>query len=305
MTPPTAPCIILGWSSPSSWRSSSSPAEPPAPHVNETHYLTKAKHYWDPAYCPGDLFLDSADAHLPFYWTVGWLTKWLSLPAAAWVGRIAAWLLLAVGLAATVHVPSRRRRGRRRSRRSCGSCSSTSATSPASGSSAAFTARAASKASALPTASCCSAWRPSPRAVDGAVDLVRRRGGVARAGRRLGRAGGAGVWLAEPRATRPPLARCCPGLCSAACLSLPGLLPALALDRGVPRRPGRRSGADLCVRAVAAPSGAADAACATSSATQRALRRARRRRFAALAGRGRARSAAADRRRPGERRSRA
>ena len=69
----------------------------PAPHVNETHYLLKAKHYWDPSFCPGDLFLDSADAHLAFYWTVGWLTKWLSLAATAWVGRVAAWALLAVG----------------------------------------------------------------------------------------------------------------------------------------------------------------------------------------------------------------
>ncbi len=69
----------------------------PAPHVNETHYLTKAKHYWNPAYCPGDAFLDSADAHLAYYWTVGWLTLWLPLPAVAWVSRVAAWLLIAVG----------------------------------------------------------------------------------------------------------------------------------------------------------------------------------------------------------------
>ena len=67
----------------------------PAPHVNETHYLAKARNYWDPSYCPGDLFFDSADAHLTFSWTVGWLTTWMSLPAAAWTGRIAAWLLLA------------------------------------------------------------------------------------------------------------------------------------------------------------------------------------------------------------------
>jgi hypothetical protein len=69
----------------------------PAPHVNETHYLLKAKHYWDPSFCPGDAFLDSADAHIPFYWTVGWLTKFVSLSAAAWIGRIAAWILIALG----------------------------------------------------------------------------------------------------------------------------------------------------------------------------------------------------------------
>ncbi|WP_428304713.1 DUF6798 domain-containing protein [Lacipirellula sp.] len=67
------------------------------PHVNETHYLTKAKHYWDASYCPGDLFLDSADPHLAFYWTLGWLTKFLPLTAVAWIGRIAAWALLAAG----------------------------------------------------------------------------------------------------------------------------------------------------------------------------------------------------------------
>ncbi|MBX3425069.1 MAG: hypothetical protein KF688_05260 [Pirellulales bacterium] len=69
----------------------------PAPHVNETHYLAKAKHYWDPSYCPGDQFLDSADPHVAFYWTVGWLTLWLPLPAVAWIGRLAAWGLVAWG----------------------------------------------------------------------------------------------------------------------------------------------------------------------------------------------------------------
>lgn len=67
----------------------------PAPQVNETHYLTKAKHYWNPEWCPGDLFLESADAHLTFYWTVGLLTKWFSLPTVAWIGRIVAWATLA------------------------------------------------------------------------------------------------------------------------------------------------------------------------------------------------------------------
>ena len=68
-----------------------------APHVNETHYLAKAKHYWDASYCPGDLFLDSADPHVAFYWSLGWLTKFLPLTAVAWIGRVAAWTLLAAG----------------------------------------------------------------------------------------------------------------------------------------------------------------------------------------------------------------
>ena len=67
------------------------------PDVNEAHYLAKAKHYWNPNWCPEDHFLQSADAHLVFYWTLGWLTQWVSLPVLAWIGRLAAWTLLAVG----------------------------------------------------------------------------------------------------------------------------------------------------------------------------------------------------------------
>ncbi len=66
-----------------------------APDVNEAHYLCKAKHYWNPDWCRGDLFLESADAHLVFYWTIGWLTRFLSLNAVAWLGRCITWLLLA------------------------------------------------------------------------------------------------------------------------------------------------------------------------------------------------------------------
>ena len=67
----------------------------PPPGVGESHYLPKAKHYWDPAWCRGDLFLESADAHLTFYWCLGWVTKFLSLEATAWLGRSLTWLLLA------------------------------------------------------------------------------------------------------------------------------------------------------------------------------------------------------------------
>ena len=65
------------------------------PDVNEAHYLAKAKHHWNSAWCPGDAFLDSADTHLVFYRTFGWLTLYLSLPAVAWVGRILTWGLMA------------------------------------------------------------------------------------------------------------------------------------------------------------------------------------------------------------------
>ena len=67
----------------------------PPPDVNEAHYLAKAKHYWQPAWCPTDHFLESADAHLVFYWTFGWLTRLSPLPVAAWLGRFFTWFLLA------------------------------------------------------------------------------------------------------------------------------------------------------------------------------------------------------------------
>lgn len=67
----------------------------PPPDVNESHYLAKARHYWNPDWCRGDYFLESADAHLVFYWTFGWLTRFMSLDAVAWFGRVLTWLLLA------------------------------------------------------------------------------------------------------------------------------------------------------------------------------------------------------------------
>lgn len=67
----------------------------PAPEVNETHYLTKAKHYWDPAWCRHDFFLNTADAHQVFYWSFGWVSRLASLPAMAWIGRLLTWTLLA------------------------------------------------------------------------------------------------------------------------------------------------------------------------------------------------------------------
>jgi hypothetical protein len=65
------------------------------PDVGESHYLTKAKHYWNPAWCAGDLFLESRDAHWTFYWAFGWVTRLVSLPASAWIGRAISWGLLA------------------------------------------------------------------------------------------------------------------------------------------------------------------------------------------------------------------
>lgn len=66
-----------------------------APGINESHYLTKAKHAWDPSFAPNDLFLASGNAHWLFSQVAGWLSTWLSLPAVAWVGRVGCWLAMA------------------------------------------------------------------------------------------------------------------------------------------------------------------------------------------------------------------
>ena len=63
----------------------------PVPAVNEAHYLGKAKQYWNPAWCEGDFFLESADAHEVFYWTFGWLTQFTDLATTAWIGRLVVW----------------------------------------------------------------------------------------------------------------------------------------------------------------------------------------------------------------------
>ena len=67
----------------------------PVPDVNEPHYLSKAKHYWDSSWCANDFFVNTADAHQVFYWTFGWLTRYLSLDQVAWLGRLLTWGLLA------------------------------------------------------------------------------------------------------------------------------------------------------------------------------------------------------------------
>ena len=69
----------------------------PVPDVNETVYLTKARHAADPGYAAGDFFLETPDAHGVFYLLLGPLAATLPLDTATWIGRIAGWLALAVG----------------------------------------------------------------------------------------------------------------------------------------------------------------------------------------------------------------
>lgn len=67
------------------------------PDVNESHYMTKAKYFWNPSFCPNDLFLNSSDAHWFFFVTFGLATKFESLVLATWLGRIVCWFSLAYG----------------------------------------------------------------------------------------------------------------------------------------------------------------------------------------------------------------
>ncbi|MEM9412089.1 MAG: hypothetical protein AAGA30_13310 [Planctomycetota bacterium] len=64
--------------------------------MNESHYLTKAKHFWNPEWCAGDLFMESANAHYFFFLICGWPTLFLSLDVYAWIGRVSCWLFLAI-----------------------------------------------------------------------------------------------------------------------------------------------------------------------------------------------------------------
>lgn len=198
----------------------------PAPHVNEAHYLTKATHYWNPSYCPGDPFLDSADPHLTFYWTFGWLTRFVSLTAAAWIARVAAWALLAFAWLRLARAIT--------------------ATPWAAAMSAAIW------VTLIETANFAGEW------VVGGVEAKCFAYGCVLLGLAAMACGhwrapwiwfgvasafhvlvGAwavlaafGVWCTEPRNHRTPLTATLPSLILGGVLSLPGLLPALALERG-------------------------------------------------------------------------
>ena len=67
----------------------------PVPDVNEPYYLGKAIHYWNPQWASSDWFLQTADTHAVFYFSVGWLALILSPTAFAWSVRLLTWALLA------------------------------------------------------------------------------------------------------------------------------------------------------------------------------------------------------------------
>ena len=49
----------------------------PVPSVNETHYIARLKHFWNPAWCSGDLFLESTDTGIGY----------ASRPIGSWPAR--------------------------------------------------------------------------------------------------------------------------------------------------------------------------------------------------------------------------
>ena len=67
----------------------------PVPEVNEPYYLGKAIHYWNPHWASSDWFLQTADTHAVFYFSVGWLALILKPTAFAWTLRLLTWALLA------------------------------------------------------------------------------------------------------------------------------------------------------------------------------------------------------------------
>ncbi|MCC7419419.1 MAG: hypothetical protein IT428_03970 [Planctomycetaceae bacterium] len=69
----------------------------PPPATGEPHYLSKARHFYDPTWCQGDLFLESTDTHVVLYAAFGWLMLLVSPEATIWIGRGISTLLVASG----------------------------------------------------------------------------------------------------------------------------------------------------------------------------------------------------------------
>lgn len=67
-----------------------------SPDVNESHYLPKARAFWDANYAPNDIFLSSGNAHWLFFATFGTLHLLFPFATAAWIGRIISWLLFSI-----------------------------------------------------------------------------------------------------------------------------------------------------------------------------------------------------------------
>ncbi len=69
------------------------------PSGNELVYLLYVYKAWHPPFLATDwTFTEATAGHAFFNLTTGWLTLWLSIEKAAWVGRISCWILSFVGL---------------------------------------------------------------------------------------------------------------------------------------------------------------------------------------------------------------
>ncbi len=71
----------------------------PIPGVNESHWLGKARAFWDPGWCSQDFFFRSANAHYLFLAVTGAAAQVLPLPAVALLGRAVASLAVGWSLA--------------------------------------------------------------------------------------------------------------------------------------------------------------------------------------------------------------
>lgn len=222
------------------WRS-------PLPGVNEPHYLCKAKHFADSAWCSRDLFLSSANAHWVFYATVGPLTRVLSLEQVAWIGRIVVWLGLAL---AWVRLASFVIPGNRPAVCSAAIFMAVHATGNLSGEwlLGGFESKGIAYAALLwgIAAGCRGAWCQAAVAVGGAISfhpVVGVWGAAA-----LAFAGGVNVWRTGRSEGSAPAWRTAfvPALLLVAC-SLPGLIPAVALLAAAPSRAEQREADDIQV----------------------------------------------------------
>ncbi|MBX7167156.1 MAG: hypothetical protein K1X74_12575 [Pirellulales bacterium] len=81
------------------------------PEENEPNYLAKARHFWDPQWAAGDVYLDSADAHWLFCMATGWLTQLVDLATVAQILRLVIWSAMALGWIALGRAMGLRRGG--------------------------------------------------------------------------------------------------------------------------------------------------------------------------------------------------
>lgn len=81
-------------------------AEAPIPGVNESHWLGKARAFWDANFCPNDFFYQSGNAHFVFLALIGLPAQVLSLASTALLGRAVAAIALGFAMSTLVRPPT-------------------------------------------------------------------------------------------------------------------------------------------------------------------------------------------------------